>query len=82
MSSSCASLKSVVTFGWASADPSRTGCGDVASVPSGRTRRLSFSIPRFSALSEAAESGLEPVETPVTLVVDILFPAGREAGIL
>ena len=46
MSSSCDSLKSVVMRGWVSAEPSCAGCGVVASAPSGRTRRLSFSMPR------------------------------------
>ena len=45
-------------------------------------RGLLFDPALQRALREAAESALEPVETPVTLVVDILFPAGREAGIL
>jgi len=51
MSSSCDSLKSVVMCGCVSADPSCRGCGLVASVPSGRTRRLSFSMPRESVAS-------------------------------
>src|SRR5437762_13916494 len=46
MSSSCDSLKSVVMCGWLSADPNAAGCGVSANLPSGLTRRLSFSIPR------------------------------------
>src|SRR5256885_1615955 len=46
MSSSCDSEKSVVMCGCVSAEPSACGCGVCASVPSGRTRRLSFSMPR------------------------------------
>src|SRR5688572_12242166 len=48
MSSSWLSLKSVVMCGWVSAAPKRSGCGVSASAPSGRTRRLSFSMPRLS----------------------------------
>ena len=40
------SLKSVVMCGWVSGAPSSAGCGVRASMPSGRTRRLSFSSPR------------------------------------
>jgi len=46
ISSISASLKSVVMCGCLSAEPSARGCGVKASAPSGRTRRLSFSIPR------------------------------------
>src|SRR5262245_41132645 len=56
MSSSCASLKSVVMCGWVSAEPSCGGCGVVASAPSGRTRRLSFSMPRRSPARTAGAS--------------------------
>src|SRR5258708_30982507 len=59
MSSSCDSLKSVVMCGWVSAEPSASGCAVIASLPSGRTRRLSFSMPRrmpFSVVGERARS--------------------------
>ena len=56
INSSCDSLKSVVTSGCVSAEPSGAGCGVVASVPSGRTRRLSFSMPRLSPASTSRGS--------------------------
>src|SRR3989441_2634271 len=46
MSSSCDSEKSVVMCGCVRVAPSAGGCSVSASVPSGRTRRLSFSMPR------------------------------------
>ena len=57
ISSSWLSLKSVVTCGCVSGDPSAAGCGVVASVPSACARRLSFSIPRRMPL--IAETGSE-----------------------
>ena len=56
ISSSWLSLKSVVMFGWVSAEPSATGCGVSASEPSARTRRLSFSMPRRRLPSAPAGS--------------------------
>jgi len=50
------SLKSVVMCGCLSAEPSAAGCGVSASVPSGRTRRDSFSMPRFRPFSTAGRS--------------------------
>ena len=38
------------------AEPSAAGCGVSASAPSGRTRRDSFSIPRFKPFSTAGGS--------------------------
>src|SRR5450759_1954851 len=58
MSSTCDSLKSMVMWGWVSAEPSRAGCGVVASEPSGCTRRLSFSIPRRRLFSTSRGSAL------------------------
>ena len=55
MSSSCASEKSVVMCGCVSAEPSAGGCGVAASAPSGRVRRLSFSMPRRSAARTAGD---------------------------
>src|SRR6185295_18320711 len=53
MSSIRASLKSVVTWEWVSAEPSAAGCGVTASAPTGRTRRLSFSMPRRMPAAKA-----------------------------
>ena len=52
----CDSLKSVVMFGLASAEPSASGCGVRASVPLGSTRRLSFSMPRRIPFRRSAGS--------------------------
>src|SRR5436190_1851891 len=56
MSSSCASLKSVVMRGCVSGEPSPAGWGVAARLPSGRTRRLSFSIPRRMLLIAGAST--------------------------
>src|SRR5512147_697267 len=48
MSSGCDSQKSVVINGCVSAEPSPTGCAAWDRLPFGRTRKLSFSIPRAS----------------------------------
>jgi len=56
ISSISASLKSVVMCGCLSAEPSAAGCGVSASAPSGRTRRDSFSIPRFKPVRTAGGS--------------------------
>ena len=55
-SSGCDSLKSVVMRGCVSAEPSAAGCGVSASCPSGRTRRLSFSMPRRMPRSASGDS--------------------------
>ena len=59
ISSSWLSLKSVVMFGWVSAEPSATGCGVSASEPSARTRRLSFSMPRRRLASAPAAANAD-----------------------
>ena len=55
MSSSCASLKSVVIQEWVKAEPRPTGCGVSERSPEPLQRRLSFSMPR---LSSATQDGL------------------------
>ena len=55
MSSSCASLKSVVIQEWVKAAPRPTGCGVSERSPEPLQRRLSFSMPR---LSSATQEGL------------------------
>ena len=55
MSSSCASLKSVVIQEWVKAEPRPTGCGVRERSPEPLQRRLSFSMPR---LSSATQDGL------------------------
>jgi hypothetical protein len=41
---------------WVSGEPSAAGCGELASEPSGPTRRLSFSMPRRRLLSTSGAS--------------------------
>ena len=48
MSSSCASLKSVVIQEWVKAEPRASGCGVSERSPEPLQRRLSFSMPRLS----------------------------------
>ena len=55
MSSSCASLKSVVIQEWVKAEPRASGCGVSERSPEPLQRRLSFSMPR---LSSATQEGL------------------------
>ena len=55
MSSSCASLKSVVIQEWVKAEPRPTGWGVSERSPEPLQRRLSFSMPR---LSSATQDGL------------------------
>src|SRR3990172_186081 len=57
ISSSCASLKSVVMCACASAEPSAAGCGVPATLPSGCTRSDSFSMPRRMPRRRAPASG-------------------------
>src|SRR6185369_9931442 len=89
MSSSCASLKSVVTWGCVSAAPSRMGCDAMESAPSARTRRLSFSMPRRRPLSVDAESAPTPAASSRAWGMTIRWEAdvsrafysfGRRAG--
>ena len=58
MNSSSASEKSVVIFGWVSADPSTLGCGVLARWPLASTLRLSFSMPRAMPVNRSAFAGL------------------------
>ena len=55
MSSSCASLKSVVIQEWVKAEPRASGCGVRERSPAPLQRKLSFSMPR---LSPATQDGL------------------------
>ena len=51
-----ASEKSVVICGWVNGDPSTGGCGNCEILPSGDTRRLSFSRPIFEDDSAFSKS--------------------------
>src|SRR5262245_17699087 len=79
--SSWDSLKSVVMCGWVSAEPSASGCGVRASLPSACVRRLSFSRPRRMPCSVAGDSARRRSCRLLTLLSScVIDPKGSRPG--